>query len=69
MDSAPPPPERRCAKACPICGKPAQERHRPFCSRRCAEIDLGRWLKGIYRVPTEEPAGGPDEPEDSGSQG
>ena len=36
---------------CPICGKPAVERHRPFCSRRCALIDLGRWLGGNYRVP------------------
>lgn len=39
---------------CPICGKPASPEHRPFCSARCAEIDLGRWLKGVYRVPTEE---------------
>jgi len=45
---------------CPICGKPAAVRHRPFCSRRCADIDLGRWLKGNYRVETdEEPEDGP----------
>ena len=44
------------ARPCPICGKPGQQRYRPFCSPRCAEIDLGRWLKGVYRVPTEEPA-------------
>jgi hypothetical protein len=37
--------------ACPICGKPAVARHRPFCSHRCALIDLGRWLGGNYRVP------------------
>jgi uncharacterized protein len=39
---------------CPICGKPGAHETRPFCSRRCADIDLGRWLKGLYRVPTEE---------------
>ena len=36
---------------CPICGKPAAECHRPFCSRRCADVDLNRWLSGVYRVP------------------
>ena len=36
---------------CPICGKPVSREHRPFCSKRCAEIDLGRWLKGAYAVP------------------
>ena len=40
--------------ACPICGKPAVQQHRPFCSRRCALIDLGRWIGGNYRVPAEE---------------
>ena len=39
---------------CPICGKPAVEQHRPFCSRRCALIDFGRWIGGNYRVPTKE---------------
>ena len=38
---------------CPICDKPAVEQHRPFCSRRCALIDLGRWVGGNYRVPAE----------------
>jgi uncharacterized protein len=41
-------------RPCPICGKPAVPQHRPFCSARCAQIDLGRWLKGDYRIPTEE---------------
>jgi len=56
-------------KGCPICGKPPGERHRPFCSARCAQIDLGRWLKGVYRIPTQEepaeaaPSG--EEPEDA----
>ncbi len=41
---------------CPICGSTAQERYRPFCSKRCADIDLHRWLAGAYVVPTDEPA-------------
>jgi endogenous inhibitor of DNA gyrase (YacG/DUF329 family) len=39
---------------CPICGKPAETATRPFCSRRCADIDLSRWLGGVYAVPGEE---------------
>ena len=37
--------------ACAICGKPQQARFAPFCSKRCADIDLGRWLKGGYAIP------------------
>jgi len=48
---------------CPICGKPAAAAHRPFCSKRCADIDLGRWLKEGYRVPTDER---PDDSDDDG---
>ena len=36
---------------CPICGKPVAEAFKPFCSKRCADIDLGRWLKGGYAIP------------------
>lgn len=43
-------------RRCPICGKPTAPRHTPFCSPRCTNIDLGRWLKGSYRVETNEPA-------------
>lgn len=43
-------------RGCPICGSPTVEAFRPFCSRRCADIDLGRWLKEGYRVPTDEAA-------------
>ena len=42
-------------KACPICGKPVKLETRPFCSKRCADIDLGRWLGESYRIPAEEP--------------
>jgi endogenous inhibitor of DNA gyrase (YacG/DUF329 family) len=41
-------------RPCPICGKPSTSQHRPFCSVRCARIDLGRWLKGNYRIATDE---------------
>ncbi len=40
-------------KSCPICGKPAVEKFRPFCSRRCANVDLNRWLSGVYAVPVK----------------
>jgi endogenous inhibitor of DNA gyrase (YacG/DUF329 family) len=43
--------------ACPICAKPAAERFKPFCSRRCADIDLNRWLSGVYAVPAIEAEG------------
>jgi len=36
---------------CPTCGKPAAEEFKPFCSKRCADIDLNRWLKGGYIIP------------------
>jgi endogenous inhibitor of DNA gyrase (YacG/DUF329 family) len=42
------------AKTCPICGKPAAERFRPFCSPRCKDVDLNRWLSGVYVVPGRE---------------
>jgi endogenous inhibitor of DNA gyrase (YacG/DUF329 family) len=39
---------------CPICSKSTVEQFKPFCSRRCADVDLNRWLSGVYAVPTEE---------------
>lgn len=45
--------------SCPICKKPSAETWRPFCSRRCADADLGRWLTGGYAIPGE-----PVEPSD-----
>ena len=46
-------------KDCPVCNKPSIGKYRPFCSARCADIDLGRWLGEKYRFPTqEEPADG-----------
>ncbi|HEX2216756.1 MAG TPA: DNA gyrase inhibitor YacG [Xanthobacteraceae bacterium] len=42
------------AKLCPICGKPAEKAFRPFCSRRCADVDLHRWLADAYVLPAAE---------------
>jgi endogenous inhibitor of DNA gyrase (YacG/DUF329 family) len=39
------------AKPCPICGKPASEASRPFCSERCRDVDLNRWLSNSYTIP------------------
>ena len=47
------------AARCPICGKPTEQAFSPFCSKRCADIDLNRWLSGVYAVPVKE-----DEDED-----
>ena len=46
---------------CPICGKERVARYRPFCSARCAEIDLGHWFTGRYAIPAEEPPEGFDD--------
>jgi endogenous inhibitor of DNA gyrase (YacG/DUF329 family) len=52
------------AKRCPICGKPSTERFRPFCTRRCADVDLNRWLGGVYAVPVKD-----EEDEDGAPKG
>ena len=44
----------RTTAKCPVCGKDVAASYRPFCSKRCADIDLGRWLKESYRVETDE---------------
>jgi hypothetical protein len=56
------------ARPCPICGKPAQEAYRPFCSKRCADVDLQRWLSGAYVIPGEPEEGDAEapSPEDEG---
>jgi endogenous inhibitor of DNA gyrase (YacG/DUF329 family) len=53
------------ARKCPICGKPTSADYRPFCSRRCADVDLQRWLSGRYVVPAAEDD---DRPAEDGSQ-
>jgi endogenous inhibitor of DNA gyrase (YacG/DUF329 family) len=39
---------------CPICRKAATDPYRPFCSKRCADVDLARWLGGTYAIPVAE---------------
>lgn len=39
--------------ACPICNKPSTPKYRPFCSKRCADVDLAHWLRGDYTIPGE----------------
>jgi endogenous inhibitor of DNA gyrase (YacG/DUF329 family) len=51
--NSPPPPPRPTRK-CPICGRPAARETYPFCSKRCADIDLNRWLSGSYVIPSPE---------------
>jgi uncharacterized protein len=41
-------------KKCPVCGRPPEADTLPFCSKRCADQDLARWLGGDYRIPTNE---------------
>lgn len=53
-------------RRCPVCGKPAVAETQPFCSERCAEVDLHRWLAGAYAIPDteegEEEAPDPESP-------
>jgi hypothetical protein len=53
-------PRAAAAKPCPICGKPSVESAKPFCSDRCRDVDLNRWLSGSYAIP-----GRPDEDDDN----
>ncbi len=50
---------------CPICGEPTQRTYRPFCSKRCADIDLAKWLNGSYAVPSQREEDIEDEPQDA----
>lgn len=45
---------------CPICNKPSDPEHKPFCSARCADVDLGRWLTASYAIPKK-----PDEEDEA----
>jgi uncharacterized protein len=58
-DLAPPPRQQRCS----ICGKPTEPAFKPFCSGRCADVDLSRWLNGAYAIP-----GGTADTDEDGDQ-
>jgi uncharacterized protein len=49
---------------CPICSRPADPAYRPFCSRRCADVDLSRWLGGVYAIPDKAESEDGDEGSD-----
>ena len=51
------------ARPCPLCRKPSLHAFRPFCSKRCADLDLSRWLNGVYAVPAAPTDDGDDEAE------
>lgn len=57
------------SRPCPICGKPAEPAYRPFCSKRCADIDLQRWLTGAYVIPGESDEGAEEAPRSPGEDG
>ncbi len=52
-------------RPCAICSKLAVEAFKPFCSKRCADVDLNRWLKGVYAIPAAE---GNAKPEDDDAE-
>jgi hypothetical protein len=54
---------KRAAARCPECGSDTVHRYRPFCSRRCADVDLARWLRGAYAI-----AGGNTDADDDGDE-
>lgn len=56
------PPKRKVPR-CPICGKPRDPAFRPFCSRRCRQVDLSRWMNEVYAVPAVEPGEGEEDEE------
>lgn len=46
--------QKNSGTKCPQCGASAVKPHTPFCSRRCAQLDLGKWLNEEYRVPADD---------------
>ena len=55
----------RPRRPCPICNKPSQQKYHPFCSSRCAQVDLNRWFGGHYAIPVEEEELGDGEERDT----
>lgn len=53
------------SRPCPICGREASGESSPFCSKRCADVDLHRWLSGVYAIPAAEPDGEGEAEEES----
>jgi len=55
--------------SCPVCEKEPDPRYRPFCCKRCADVDLGRWLNGSYAIPAEPAMIGEQDDEDAPLRG
>lgn len=56
--------KRQSGTLCPICGKPADPVLSPFCCKRCKDVDLNRWLGGVYAIPAVETDDFPDDAPD-----
>jgi endogenous inhibitor of DNA gyrase (YacG/DUF329 family) len=67
-DPARPPGALHSPRPCPICRRPSSARNHPFCTPRCAEVDLHRWLVGSYAIPAEE-EDAPGEDDEAGEAG
>lgn len=52
--------DQKAMPACPVCRRPVTPRHAPFCSPRCQQVDLARWLTGAYRITADDPDSGPE---------
>jgi endogenous inhibitor of DNA gyrase (YacG/DUF329 family) len=59
-------PANKAREKCPTCGKTADELFRPFCSKRCADVDLHRWFSGSYAIPVTEDEEEDEQREDNG---
>jgi endogenous inhibitor of DNA gyrase (YacG/DUF329 family) len=53
------------AANCPLCGKPADAGFKPFCSKRCADLDLNQWFKGGYAIPGPPAGPNPSNPSEN----
>ncbi len=63
MADGAPPEGSRTVPRCPLCGKPRDERFRPFCSARCRDADFLRWLDGKYAIPAADGGAAADDAE------
>ncbi|MCU0883441.1 MAG: DNA gyrase inhibitor YacG [Beijerinckiaceae bacterium] len=62
-------PVRAASRTCPICSRPTAAAFKPFCSKRCADVDLNRWLTDRYAVPVEEGSDRPSADEGEHDEG
>ncbi len=63
----------RPRRPCPECGQPSSREHYPFCSNRCKDVDLNRWLSGVYVIPgtidEDDGEGSAQMPQETDSEG